>query len=211
MGYAYPWDHIDDPAAAPRAATLGLDTVAVAASYHATRAATPLHPTRRIFEAPQAACYVPVREPAWRGHRLVPATPPWDPAGESFANACRHLAAEGLPVEAWIVLTHNSTLGRAHPNLVVRNAFGDLYPYALCPSQQDVQDYCLTLVEEVFRSAALHGVVLESCGPMGIDHGGKHDKTEFAEWDAPRRTLLSLCFSSACASRYAAAAWTAPT
>ena len=47
---------------------------------------------------------------------------------------------QGLQVEAWIVLTHNSTLGRAHPDLVVRNAFGDAYPYALCPAAQDVQE-----------------------------------------------------------------------
>jgi len=132
VGYAYPWDYVGDPAAAPRAADLGLDAVAVAASYHATRAATPLHPHHRIFEAEHAACYVPVREQVWRGHRLVPHLPAWDPDGDSFGNACRQLTAEGLQVQAWIVLTHNSALGRGHPDLVVRNAFGDVYPYALC-------------------------------------------------------------------------------
>jgi hypothetical protein len=204
VGYAYPWDYVGDSVAASRAADLGLDAVAVAASYHATRAATPQHPDRRVFEAEFAACYVPVREEAWRGHRLVPATPKWDPDGDSFGNAHRRLAAQGLEVEAWIVLTHNSTLGRAHPDLVVRNAFGDSYPYALCPTAQDVQVYCLTLVEEILRSSPLHGVVLESCGPMGIDHAGKHDKTEFATWDEARRALLSICFCQACERRYAA-------
>jgi hypothetical protein len=193
------------PAAASRAATLGLDAVAVAASYHATRAATPLHPGHRIFEAEHAACYVPVREQAWRGHRLVPDLPAWDPDGHSFGNACRQLTAEGLQVEAWIVLTHNSALGCGHPDLVVRNAFGDVYPYALCPAAQNVQEYCLTLVEEIVRSGPLHGVVLEACGPMGIEHAGKHDKTEFATWDEARRALLSLCFCQACERRYAAA------
>jgi hypothetical protein len=205
VGYAYPWDYIGDPAAASRAATFGLDAVAVAASYHATRAATPLHPDRRIFEAEQAACYVPVRDQAWRGHRLVPAVPGWDPDGDSFGNACRQLTAEGLQVEAWIVLTHNSALGRAHPDLAARNAFGDVYPYALCPAAQDVQEYCLTLVEEIVRSIPVHGVVLEACGPMGVEHGGKHDKIEFAEWDEVRLGLLSLCFCQACGRRYAAA------
>jgi hypothetical protein len=205
VGYAYPWDYIGDPAAASRAATLGLDAVAVAASYHATRAATPLHPGHRIFEAEHGACYAPVREQAWRGHRLIPDLPAWDPDGDSFGNACRQLTAEGLQVEAWIVLAHNSALGRAHPDLVVRNAFGDVYPYALCPAAQDVQEYCLTLVEEIVRSGPVHGVVLEACGPMGIEHAGKHDKTEFATWDEARRALLSLCFCQACERRYAAA------
>ena len=51
VGYAYPWDYVGDPAAAGRAAKLGLDSVAVAAAYHATRAGTPLHPDHRVFDA----------------------------------------------------------------------------------------------------------------------------------------------------------------
>src|SRR5215203_2753993 len=82
VGYAYPWDYVGDPAAATRAAELGLDSAALAASYHATRAGTPLHPGHRVFEV-ESACYVPVRPDAWRGHRLVPAVPAWDPAGTS--------------------------------------------------------------------------------------------------------------------------------
>jgi hypothetical protein len=205
VGYAYPWDFVGDPAAVRRAAEMGLDSVAVAASYHATRAGTPLHPEHRAFEAESAAFYLPVRIDAWRGHRLVPVIPTWDPAGASFRDAHRQLAAESLAVEAWIVLTHNSALGRAHPDLVARNAFGDLYPYALCPTAQDVQEYCLTLVQETLRTAPVQGVVLEACGPMGFDHAGKHEKTEFAGWDEAQRTLLSLCFCLACESRYAAA------
>jgi hypothetical protein len=205
VGYSYTWDFVDDPAAAPRAAGLGLDAVVLAASYHATRAGTPLHPDRRIFEAETAACYVPIRESAWRGRRLIPVAPTWDPRGESFGNAHRQLTAEGLSVEAWTVLTHNAALGREHGDLVVRNAFGDRYPYALCPAFEEVQEYCLTLVQEILASGPVDDLVLESCGPMGFDHVGKHEKTEFAGWDEVRRTLLSLCFCRACESRYAAA------
>jgi hypothetical protein len=205
VGYAYPWDFAGDRAAAPRARALGMDAVAVAASYHPTRAATPLHPDHRIFEAPHAACYVPVREDVWRGRRLVPVTPGWDRDGVSFASAYGQLTAEGLAVDAWIVLTHNGLLGHAHPELVVHNAFGDVYPYALCPSAEDVQEYCQTLVAEILASTPVDGVVLEACGPMGIDHGGDHDKTEFAGWDEARRALLSLCFCDACKARFSAA------
>jgi hypothetical protein len=205
VGYAYPWDFVGDRAAAARAGELGVDGVAVAANYHPTRAATPLHPDHRIFEAPHAACYVPVRKTAWRGHRLVPVTPGWDRDGSSFAGAHGQLTAEGLAVDAWIVLTHNGLLGREHPDLVVHNAFGDVYPYALCPSAEDVQEYCQTLVAEILASAPVDGVILEACGSMGIDHGGDHDKTEFAGWDEARRALLSLCFCDACEVRFSAA------
>lgn len=158
-----------------------------------------------MFEEAESACYVPVREQAWRGRRLVPARTGWDPDGESFGTTARHLRGVGLDVDAWIVLTHNDTLGARHPDLVVRNAFGDALPYALCPGADEVQEYCVTLVEEIVRSAPLAGVVLESCGQMGIDHAGTHDKIEFANWDAVRRVLLSVCFCAACTRRYAAA------
>ena len=172
VAYSYPWDFDKDHAASGRAAELGLDAVALAANYHATRAGTPLHPEHRVVDAEWAACYVPVRDDAWRGHRLVPLRPTWTSTQDSFGDAQRKLADQGVAVDAWIVLTHNSALGRAHPDLVVRNAYGDAYPYGLCPSAEDVQEYCATLVEEVLRAAPVSGVVLESCGPMGFDHAG---------------------------------------
>ena len=51
-GYAYPWDYLDDDAAAPRTAEVGLDVVALAATYHAARVPRPLHPTRRVTDVP---------------------------------------------------------------------------------------------------------------------------------------------------------------
>jgi hypothetical protein len=202
VGYAYPWDYEGDPAAADRAAGLGLDSVAVAATYHATRAGTPWHPNHRIVDARWASCYVPVLESVWHGHRLVPREPAWTTARDSFTPARQQLMDRGLTVEAWIVLTHNLELGRRHPDLVVHNAFGDTYPYGLCPAAEEVQEYCVTLVEAILTATSVSGIVLESCGAMGFDHAGEHEKTEFAGWDEARRTLLSLCFCSVCVARY---------
>ncbi len=51
IGYAYPWDAV--PGLVDRVP--GLDAVAVAASYHATRAASPLDPARRLVDVAHAA------------------------------------------------------------------------------------------------------------------------------------------------------------
>ncbi|MEU0845471.1 hypothetical protein ABZ370_39275 [Streptomyces sp. NPDC005962] len=203
--YVYPWDVVGDPAAAERIAALGVDAVALAAAYHSVRAATPFHPAHRVVDAHHAALYLPVRDAAWSESRLVPGAPGWMPGPDAFLEARDALRAVGLPVHAWTVLTHNTRLGRAHPDLAVRNAFGDPYPYALCPSSAEVRAYCATLVREVVALGEPDGLVLEACGPLGLGHGGHHEKTEGADWDASAHRLLSWCFCAACLARYEAA------
>lgn len=197
-GYAYPWDFVGDPEAVARIAALGPDTVALAATYHAARVATPTHPRRRVLEISESACYVPVRDEAWRGRRLRPASPDWLGDADSFGRAHESLAAGGLVTDAWVVLCHDDTLGRRHLDLVTRNAFGDLYPYALCPASPDVREYAQTLLEEVVLAHPVRGVVLEACGPVGVEHAALHDKTAFATWRPIDSALLSLCFCDAC-------------
>jgi hypothetical protein len=117
---------------------------------------------------------------------------------DAFATSAQLLAHEGLDVDAWIVLTHLDDPEFSDLDLVERNAYGEPYPYALCPASEDVREYCLTLVEETLRSADVRGVVLEASGPMGFDHASTHDKSEFATLSATQRDLLSLCFCTAC-------------
>ena len=199
--YAYPWDFEGDKGAVGRAAALGVGAVAVAANYHTTRAARPLHPAQPLVDVRHAACYVPVRPAAWKGRRLVPRTPDWVESDDSFSFARDLLQAAGLATHAWVVLTHNSALGREHSDLVVCNAFGNRYEYALCPSAPDVVEYCTTLVDEIVARGPGDGLVLEACGPMGFEHNGVHEKTSLACWSSGQRDLLSLCFCSACSAR----------
>ncbi len=203
LAHAYPWDIIGDPAAPARLRDLGVDGIALAASYHSVRAATPQHPAHRLVDARHAALYTPLRPSAWEGRRLAPAAPSWMTGDDSYGEAARALRDVGLPVHAWIVLTHASRLGELAPELCVRNAFGDRYAHALCPAQPEVIDYCQLLVREIVECARPDGVVFEACGPLGFAHGGHHEKTEGAGWGGVQQQLLSLCFCAACMSRYA--------
>ena len=202
LAHLYPWDVIGDPDAAPRMRDLGVAAVALAAAYHSVRAATPLHPAHRIVDVPHAAMYVSFDEAAWRGRLLQPAPPTWLAGRDAFSTATQALRRVGLPVHAWIVLTHSSHLGAQHPQFAVRNAFGDIYRHALCPAHDAVLDYCAGLAHEVVRLGKPDGVVLEAAGPMGFVHGSHHEKTDGAGFDAVRKQLLSLCFCTACASCY---------
>jgi hypothetical protein len=204
-GYAYPWDALDDDAAASRAVELGADAVALAANYHATRVVTPLHPTRRVLDVPHSVAFFPVRPDRWRDERLKPRAPGWLDSKDSFGEAAQRFDAVGLPVLAWIVVAHEDDLGSDHPDVVVRNAFDEPYPYALCPSNDDVRSYCATLVEEVILTTSSAGVVLEACGALGVEHGSVHDKSDMAALSEVERWLLSICFCRACRDGLSAA------
>jgi hypothetical protein len=192
-GHAYPWDVVGDPAFLDRAT----ETVTLAAAYHCTRAATPLHPAHQIVDARHAALYRPVRTAAWKGHRLTPRPADWmtvaDPAGEAAAL----LKRSGRRVNAWIVLTHNTRLGTERPDVAVVNCFGEPYPYALCPAHAEVRDYAAVLAAEAVRDVDFDGISLEACGQLGVSHLGHHEKTEGA-WTPGTAKLLSICCCTAC-------------
>lgn len=205
-GYLYPWDVLGDPGAAEAVAALNVDRVALAASYHSVRAATPRHPQRRVVDARTAALYVPVEAEDWQGHRLVPReAKEWAGSRNAFGDAAAGLRSAGLPVDAWTVLTHSSALGGLHPELCVRNAFGEIYVHALCPSHESVREYARTVVRQVLQRGQPDGLVLEAVGPLGFSHQHQHEKTDGADYSPRVQSLLSLCFCNACRHEYATA------
>ena len=207
--YLYPWDVDGDPAAADRIAGLGLTEITLAAAYHAVRAVTPFHPRHRIVTRDAAAYYQP--DPArWDGRRLrpvaadAPAGDP-DPAG-SFERAAAALRAAGISVTAWVVVTHNSRLAATGEH-AVSNAFGDVYPWALCAGSAAVREYAPGLAAEVAALSGVDAIELEACGWYGFEHGSAHDKTGDAAGPAGADGpwLLSLCFCAECRPAYRAA------
>ncbi|MGA2528414.1 MAG: hypothetical protein ABSG36_04535 [Acidimicrobiales bacterium] len=197
FAYLYPWDVLGDPDLVPRLVSAGIGQVCVAAAYHSVRAATPRHPAHRFVLAETAALYRPVRGEVWAARRLVPRFAPWTGFADSFDRAVRALDAGGLRVSAWVVLTHNSTLGREHPDLVVRNCFGDRYEWALCPTNEEVRDYAALLAAQAVRELPLEGISIEAYGQLGAVHGGHHDKSAGA-YTALCETILSICCCDAC-------------
>nr|WP_225956057.1 hypothetical protein [Amycolatopsis lexingtonensis] len=187
-----------EPGFASRVQDLGVDEVAVALSYHSARAATPWSASRTAVVARHAAFYRPVSD-GWGA--LRPSTPDWVTSADSGGDAVRLLNEAGIPAAAWIVLTHNSQLGYEHPDVVVRNCFGEPYPWALCPSQPAVREYAATLTAEAVAGLELSSVILEACGPLGAVHQHQHEKTD-GVWAPAVARLLSICCCDACASSW---------
>ena len=198
--FAYTWDLVGDPSAAARFADLGIDTVTLQAAYHSVRATTAWHPAHRVVHADHAAAYFRIRPERWRG--LRPLAPTWAVDDEDrFGTATAGLAAAGLRTEAWVVLTHSSVLGRSAPSLAVRNAYDEVFNYALCPAQPAVRDYALTTVQEICEQYDVPALMLEACGWLGFEHASQHEKTSGADLSACARDLLSICLCTACTAR----------
>lgn len=195
VAHAYPWDVLGDPHFVDRALELGIGEIALAASYHSTRAATPLHPSHKVVDAHHAALYRPLRSEAWNGLAVVARTAPWGGSEDAFGDAAAVLVAAGIKVDAWIVLSHSTILGHAHPDATVVNAFGDRYPYALHPGHPDIVAYARTLAAEAVRGVDLHGVSIEACGQLGFAHVGPHEKTDGA-YPGVGDTLMSISCTS---------------
>ncbi|WP_406108757.1 hypothetical protein OG698_39095 [Streptomyces sp. NBC_01003] len=207
--FAYTWDLVGDSAAAERIASLGVGSVALQAAYHSVRAMTPHHPAHRIVHATHAAAYFPLDPHDWRGTRLRPAAPGWGiDVSDRFGTAASALRRQGLRVEAWLVLTHATTLGDRAPDLTVRNAFDERYGYALCPAQPEVVAYATQLVRSFcarYDGAEVPALMLEACGWLGFEHGSHHEKTAGADLGAGCRNLLSICLCEPCRRGIAAA------
>lgn len=197
-GYAYPWDVLESGFVS-RVQALGVDEVAVALSYHSARAATPWSASTTAVVARHAAFYRPVRPDAWG--TLRPSTPDWVPGEDAGGDAVRLLNEAGIPAAAWIVLTHNSQLGYEHPDVVVRNCFGEAYPWALCPAQPAVREYAAKVTAEAVAGLELSSVILEACGPLGAVHQHQHEKTD-GVWAPAVARLLSICCCDACAAAW---------
>jgi hypothetical protein len=201
-GYAYPWDVLDDPGFAARAAEIGVAEVAVAVSYHATRAATPWQTRRSAVVAPHSAFHRPVRGEAWPGD-LRPEPAPWTGRPDSAGDAVAAVRAAGLTPVPWVVLAHNSLLGNRFPDETVVNCFGERYPWAPCPARERVRDYAATLAAEALRGLDTASVILESCGQMSAVHQHTHEKSD-AVWSPAAARLLSVCCCGDCAARWRA-------
>jgi hypothetical protein len=198
--YLYPWDVVGDPAAAEQVAGLGLDHVTLAAVYHATRALTPRHPRSRVVVAEHTAAYYPLSTERWDGALLYPPRAEWTGGTDAFGAAAGALAAAGVPVHAWVVVNHVDLPGPAE--FAVVNAYGDRYPWALCPAQDAVREYAVGLAGDVAELPGITGVELESFGWYGFDHLSAHDKVGGVALTGAEQYLFSLCFCDACRAAY---------
>ena len=192
--YTYAWDLAEAGVGAATAEfrDLGLDTVTLAGAYHAGKFLRPHGTGGKVFFPEDGTVYFNPDPSRYGAIKPVP---------NSLLDArdvLRELCEAGtMATNVWLVLLHNTRLGTAHPDSVVHNAFGDPYPYSLCPSSPEVRAYAIALAGDVTESYPVSGISLETPGFMTYRHGYHH---EFAlmtlnPWI---ENQLGLCFCDHC-------------
>lgn len=198
----FPWD-VQSEGAEPclgAIAELGCSTVVLSTNYHRARLFRPR--TLGYYHRPVDWCdFVPTpslyEEPA-----LLPPVNPDSRCVAAAQDAVTAARARRLEVIASVIGCHNTTIGLAHPELCVENAFGDRYAFALCPAQPRVRSHLCSLVRDVSRQFRPDAVLLDSFAYLDAVHR-EHHELMFISPGAHGKYLLSLCFCPACRERLA--------
>lgn len=212
--YAYAWDFLYEGTdqVLQTLKYMDIDTVAVAASYHAGKFILPHNPNSRVYFPEDGTVYFQPdidlftdseiaennsSEISPDQPKLLPKPAQLLKGEDALLTISQRCKEHGLKLQAWTVGMHNTRLGTLHPELCCRNCFGDIYPYALCPAQPDVQRYALGLIRNLSASYSLDTIMLESFSYPGFAHGYHH---EFFGVNPDRlcQDLLSLCFCDSC-------------
>jgi hypothetical protein len=193
--YLYPWDLRDEHAqvVADRLRASGIDTVALATSYHSGRFLRPHSPKGKVYFPEGGSVYF--RPDATRYRRLVPQRARLAEGYDALAELARH--APDLGVTAWTVGLHNSRLGQAHPELAVQTVYGDRLINALCPAQPEVRHYLAALCADTAAQEGVREIALETPGWQAFRHGHHHE-FELIDLPEPVQILLGTCFCPAC-------------
>jgi hypothetical protein len=195
--FAYPWDILDEGEGPflDHCLKLGINRVHVAASYHSGKFLLPRNTRARVYFPEPGALYFRASATAWSGGLDQPVS---DLAATGWIeNLASGASARGIELSAWTVFFHNSALGARYPALTIQNAFGDRYPFALCPSQSRVQDHAAALCRSLAALGFFTSIDLETIGYLGYFHGYHHEVTAIP-LGPMEKFLLSLCFCPAC-------------
>lgn len=204
--FAYPWDVLDEGADAvlDGVERAGLNTLYITTWYHSGMFFLPHNPRRRLHFPEPGAIYF--RPSAWHaGHKLAPPvsrlTDDWPALWEGLATRAQ---ARGIALSAWMPVLHNSGMAMAHPEIAVRNPWGDIVTHSPCAAQPLVGEVVEHVVRDVARMGIFDRVLLESVEYLGLRHGHHHEVIGVA-MGPDIEFLAALSFSDAVMARARAA------
>lgn len=192
--YSYAWDFGEKGVGQTLSEfkKMGINTVTLAASYHSGRFLRPKANKGKIYFPEDGTTYFKTNSD--RYGKIKPVSNSIDGSGDVLTKLTDD---SDIFVNAWLVLLHNSRLGATNIESTVKNAFGDPYIYALCPSAPEARAYAIGLATDVSESYEIDGISIESVGFPPFDHGYHHEMS-FVKPNVWLSSYLGLCFCEFC-------------
>lgn len=173
----------------------GIEGVSLSANYHHARDVFPHNPKYHVFRNEgDVAWFAPERARYASG--MVPRQAKEAAGRDVLRELCDRAGPRGIPVTAWTIFLHNSTLATDFPHCATRNVYGDPYLTDLCPANPRVRDYCRELAADIARYP-VRRLLAESLHYRPLEHGAHHERY-LVDLSGEARTLLSLCFCEHC-------------
>ena len=176
--FLFPWDLKDEglDKVMRFSAESGITTLYMASVYHAGFFLQPHNPIRKVYLLEDGVAYF---HPEMRYYGSIkPQVAEVSREIDWFEAASRRLHEFGLKLSAWTVCMHNSRIGQIRPDVVVRDAFCNPHPFALCPSHPDVRQYIRSLLKDLLRyplgSLFSRGVSVPRCRPRTSPRALEH-------------------------------------
>jgi hypothetical protein len=198
--YTYPWDVIDESVelfCEHAREQLDVDTISLAASYHAAKLILPHNPHRKVYYPEDGSLFFRPDPAAFADSPIQPHVSKLALEEDVLTSLCREAETVGLGVIAWTVCLHNTRLGSAYPEYAPLNAFGDPAITYLCPAQPAARAYVRALAGDLARRYPLKAIQLEAAHHMPFVHGFHHEMQQ-VRVTPELQVLLGLCFCSAC-------------
>lgn len=201
IGYlAYPWDliHLDQNQFKQIFKEKSNCTaLMVNSNYHHARCFRPLAEGGKMFELSEAFASFTPQPNLYEDPSMVPVPNPDIASTEVLSRMREYCQNARMDNGIWALGLHNSTLSQKNPDKCMVNCFGDIYPYALCPSNASAQSYITSLVEDLCQQFHPDRIMLEGIGFLSLRHGVHHELIMVA-WDELLEVLFSLCFCESC-------------
>ena len=174
--WIYPWDLQDEGISnvLNRLQDNNIQGINVAVIYHSGMFFLPHNPKRKLYFPQPGALYFPP-DSSW--YDKSPIKPPISEfASKAFWDELRNETAKrGMTMTAWSLALHNSFIGFNYPDTSVVNAFGDLYPTALCPSSSIMSNFLVDMYKDLAQNYSFDNILIESLEFMPFRHGYHHE------------------------------------
>ncbi len=201
--FAYPWDLMDEGvevALQNMAGRCGCNAIALTASYHSGRIFRPRISGPKIYVRPGAAVAFTPQPKHYEASTPLPIAEKRVAEAHVLEQTRKWCEKEGMDFGLWTVGLHNSNLGSTHPELCMRNCFGDVYNYILCPSNPRTRAYLRGLIADICDQFRPQRILLETANFLGMLHWVHHEKFPSTIGEA-EASLSFLCFCPDCLAR----------